>query len=80
MNIPEGLEVHYIDEYDIVQFNIGLQCDSFILSESTFHWWIAYLKWIKSNRQSKVLVYNDTDFTNRPLTPPGWIKIDYFLG
>ena len=41
-------------------------CNYFILSDSTFHWWIAFLKWSKDN-STNVHVFNDTDITNRCL-------------
>jgi hypothetical protein len=63
-----------VDESDIVQFYFGLSCKNFILSESTFHLWIAYLA---MDPEKKVVCFNDTDITNRNLVMPGWIKIDY---
>jgi GR25 family glycosyltransferase involved in LPS biosynthesis len=56
----------YVDEDDVGQLYIGLVCNYFILSDSTFHWWIAFLKWSKDN-STNVYVFNDTDITNRCL-------------
>jgi GR25 family glycosyltransferase involved in LPS biosynthesis len=56
----------YVDEDDIGQIYVGLMCNYFILSDSTFHWWIAFLKWSKDN-STNVHVCNDTDITNRCL-------------
>ena len=56
----------YVDEDDVGQMYLGLMCDYFILSDSTFHWWIAFLKWSKDN-STHVYVFNDTDITNRCL-------------
>ena len=54
----------YVDEDDISQIYIGLMCNHFILSDSTYHWWIAFLKWSQDNSVS-VYVFNDTDITNK---------------
>ena len=65
-----------VDEADIVQFYLGLMCKNYILSESTFHLWIAYLGTINES-EKKVICFNDTDITNRNLNLPNWITIDY---
>ena len=56
--------VIFVDEDDINQMYIGLMCKYFILSDSTYHWWIAFLKWSKD---PSVIVYyfNNTDITKR---------------
>jgi hypothetical protein len=56
----------YVNEDDISQIYVGLICNHFILSDSTYHWWIAFLKWSQDN---SVIVYafNNTDITNRCL-------------
>ena len=63
---PEKYTIIYVNEDDISQLYIGLMCNYFILSDSTYHWWIAFLKWVKD---SSVNVYypNNTDITNRCL-------------
>lgn len=76
LSYVEPEKILIIDEDDITQFYAGLLCDDFILSESTYHYWIALLKWTQ-NKNSKVIVYNDTDLTNRNLSLPEWIKLDY---
>ena len=58
--------VEIVNETDIDQFYVGLQCNHFIIGESTFHYWIALLKTIKDPK-SKVYVFNNTDITNRNL-------------
>lgn len=65
-----------IQEDDITQINAGLLCNNFILSESTYHYWIAYLK-SSLDESSKVICFNNTDITNRNLDLDNWIKIDY---
>jgi hypothetical protein len=65
-----------VDEDDIIQFNAGFLCDAFILSESTYHYWIAYLKH-SVNPTTQVVCFNDTDITNRNLALDEWIRIDY---
>ena len=67
--------VIFIDEDDIMQINAGLLCQYFILSESTYHYWIALLK-NSMDTNTKVLCFKDTDITNRKLTLDNWIKID----
>lgn len=66
----------FINENDIFQIYAGLMCKHYILSESTFHLWIAYLGTINNN-DKKVIVFKNTDVTNRPLSFDNWIKIDY---
>lgn len=65
-----------INDDDIIQFNAGLLCNNFILSESTYHYWIAYLK-TSTDKNSNVLCFNNTDITNRNLALDCWLKIDY---
>lgn len=62
----------------ITQFYLGLMCKHYILSESTFHLWVAYLGTI-GNSDKKVIVFDDTDITNRPLSldEDNWIKTSY---
>uniref|UniRef100_A0A6C0F724 Glycosyl transferase family 11 n=1 Tax=viral metagenome TaxID=1070528 RepID=A0A6C0F724_9ZZZZ len=67
----------FINENDITQIYVGLMCKHYILSESTFHLWIAYLGTI-NNIDKKVIVFKDTDLTNRPLSLDNWIKVDLY--
>jgi hypothetical protein len=66
----------FIDEDDLTQFNCGLLCNIFILSESTYHYWIALLKSFNDSN-TKVLCFTNTDITNRNLALENWIHIDY---
>jgi len=67
-----------IVESDIIQFYFGLQCKNYILSESTFHLWIAYLGTdFGKNNDKHVICFNNTDITNRHLDLPSFIKLDY---
>lgn len=75
-NIPNDIEYKIIDEDDITQMYAGLLCSYFILCESTFHYWIALIKYIK-DKNTKVYCFNNTDLTNRNLALPDWIKLDY---
>ena len=68
--------VIFIDEDDITQFNTGLLCEIFILSESTFHYWIALLK-NTIDINTKVVCFKDTDITNNNLCLNNWIQINY---
>ena len=64
-----------VKESDIVQLYFGMACSHYILSESTFHLWIAYLGTLE--KEKTVICFNDTDITNRRLNKPGWITLDY---
>ena len=65
-------------ESDIIQFYFGLSCKNYIISESTFHLWIAYLGTdFGSNTNKNVICFNDTDITNRNLNLPPFIKLNY---
>ena len=64
-----------INESDIIQFYFGLQCKNYILCESTFHLWIAYLGTI-DKQFKKVICFNNTHITNYNLALENWIKLD----
>jgi hypothetical protein len=67
-----------MDEPDIIQIYAGLLSKNIILSESTFHLWIAYLSSnFGENAGKKVVCFNDTDITNRNLCLQNWYKLDY---
>jgi hypothetical protein len=66
LQISISLNIIYVNEDDISQIYVGLMCNHFILSDSTYHWWIAFLKWSQDNSVS-VYAFNDTDTTNRCL-------------
>lgn len=61
-----------VDEDDITQFYVGLLCNHFILSESTYHYWMAYFKSLM-DKNTQVVVFNNTEVRN---LLPEWIKID----
>ena len=58
-----------INECDIYQFYIGLKCTHFILSESTFHYWIALLASIKDKNKVKTYVFDKTSIAQQKYTP-----------
>ena len=62
-------QVTIVNENDILQFYMGLECSHFILSESTYHYWIALLSNIKN--KSKVYVFNNTELIYNPSKPFG---------
>ena len=67
-----------IDEPDIVQIYAGLLAKNLILSESTFHLWIAYLSTnFGENTDKNVICFNNTDITTRDFNLDGWITLDY---
>ena len=76
LDLHESYNCIEVDESDIVQMYLGLMCQNFILSESTFHLWIAYLAVIQ-DRSKNVLCFNDSDTTIRNFDMENWIKIDY---
>ena len=69
--------VEYIDETDMVQMHLGLRCDHFILCESTFHYWIAVFRQALHPTRTRVVCFEDTDMTLRPLALPEWERIPY---
>jgi hypothetical protein len=74
-NLQKHFNCIEIDEPDIIQFYFGLMCKHYILSESTFHLWIAYLGTLNSPEKN-VICFNNTDITNRNLYLDNWITID----
>lgn len=72
----DGYNCIDVNEPDIIQFYIGLACKNYILSESTFHLWIAYMGTCNDNSK-KVLCFNNTDITNTSFNLSSWIKINY---
>ena len=62
-------------ESDIVQIYFGLMCQHYILSQSTFHLWIAYLASIR-DKTKQTICFNNTDITNRNLQLDDWICMD----
>ena len=65
-----------VNEDDVTQYYIAMQCNNFILCESTFHYWPAFFKYMMDS-STKVVVFNDTDLTNRCIALPEWIRINY---
>jgi len=68
----------FIDEDDIVQIYLGLRCNNFICSESTYHYIISLLAFLK-DKSKKVFIFDDTDITNRCLSHilKEWISVKY---
>jgi len=65
-------------ECDIIQFYFGTMCKNYVLSESTFHLWMAYLGTDFGEKVNKtVICFNDTDVTNRHFHLDNWIRLDY---
>jgi len=65
-----------VDEDDVTQYYVAMQCNNFILCESTFHYWPAFFKYVMDS-STKVVVFKDTDLTNRRIALPQWIRINY---
>ena len=66
----------FVDENDICQIYAGLMCKHYVLSESTFHLWIAYLGTVNSS-EKEVIVFRDTGFANKNKSLDNWIRVDY---
>lgn len=65
----------FVDEDDITQIYVGLECNNFILSESTYHYWIALLAWLR-NSTNKVFYFSNTLLSGIG-TPKEWISMEY---
>ena len=59
-----------VDESDIDQLYLGTLCSHFILSPSTFHYWIAVL-----SESKNVYYFEDTDIHTRQLALQNWICV-----
>jgi hypothetical protein len=77
-NFPLKKYYDYVEivENDIVQIYFGLMCQNYVLSQSTFHLWIAYIASIQ-DKSKQTICFNNTDITNRNLHLDDWICIDY---
>ena len=53
-----------------------MMCKHYIISESSYHWWVAYMG-IVNNSDKKVLYFNNSDLTTRELTMNNWIGVDW---
>lgn len=69
-----GVNLIIIDEDDITQIYAGLLCDYFVLSESSFHYWIAALKCADAP-DTKVFYPRDSDPQNYHWVLDSWIGI-----
>ena len=76
---PHTVRTVMIAEDDITQLHAGLACDHIILSESTFHYWIAVLRGVVPPRRPgvQVVVFEGTDLTDRTLALDGWTRLPY---
>jgi hypothetical protein len=73
-NLQQVYPAIEVDENDIVQLYLGMMCSHYILSESTYHLWIAYLG---ASDGKNVICFNDSDITARKLDMDHWIHLDY---
>lgn len=73
----QGLAFKDVEESDIVQLYFGMMCKNYVLSESTFHLWMAYLGTdFGKDLTKKVICFNNTDITNRKLHLDSWTRMD----
>lgn len=57
-----------IEANDVAQLAVARHCRNFVLSQSTFHVWLAYV----AVRPRHVLVFNDTDVTHTGMHLASW--------
>ena len=75
-----GIEnIQYVDELgelsDVEQFQLMRNCNSFIIGNSTFSWWAAYL----ADSDNKIVVAPEVDMWKRDFYPSEWTVIDAIL-
>jgi len=76
INDQFGTECTIVDECDIVQLQFGVSCKNYILSESTFHLWMAYFGTDFGKKQEKtVICYNNSGIAS--LCLENWIRLDF---
>ena len=68
-------DVIFVNEPDIVQLNLAFLCNAMILSESTFHTWLAYFM-ETANQTTNITCFNNTDITRRNLALAKWRHVD----
>lgn len=73
--VLEGFPYIILVEDDITQFYAGLCCDTIILGESTYHYWIALCR-MALYKYSNVFLFKNTDLTNRNLALDHWVQLD----
>ena len=73
--VLEGFPYLILVEDDITQFYAGLCCNTIILGESTYHYWIALCR-MALYKHSNVFLFKNTDLTNRNLALDHWVQLD----
>lgn len=73
--VLEGFPYIIVVEDDITQFYAGLCCQTIILGESTYHYWIALCR-MALYKYSNVFLFKNTDLTNRNLALDHWVQLD----
>ena len=64
-----GESATQIDEDDVTQLAVARHCRNFVVSQSTFHVWMAYA----AIRPRHVLAFNHTDPSNVGILSPPWM-------
>lgn len=64
-----------IDEDDVTQLALGRHCRNFVLSQSSFHVWMAYA----AIRPRHVLLFNGTDPINAGIAAPAWVQTPWVV-
>jgi hypothetical protein len=70
--LHESCEIVNVNDDDVTQLYVGLECNYHILSPSTFHFWIGIL----GQKTKGVYIFNNTDLTERKLFLPSWHIIE----
>jgi hypothetical protein len=65
-------KVVFVNEPDIVQFHLSRLCKNIVVSESTFHAFMAYFVGMTFS-QPRIVFFKDTDVTRRNLNLANWI-------
>lgn len=72
---PLDFDVIFVNEPDIVQLNLAFLCNAMIVSESTFHTWLAYFM-ETAQPTTDITCFNNTDLTRRHLALDKWRHVD----
>lgn len=60
---------------DLFQLYAGMMCRYYLIGESVFHLWVAYLGTIDNARDKRVFVFDNSYVTNHALALDDWIQI-----
>ena len=64
-----------IDEDDVTQLAVARHCRNFVLSQSSFHIWMAYA----AIRPRHVVIFNGSDPMNTGVDAPPWMPVPWIV-